>query len=207
MSSLNNEVELETHRIIFGAQDPPDARRRFEAEHGKCRYTPEAIKVAAALSPLVEIGADRGQWQRALVAQGATVVSYAPWAVPPNSYHKLPPQIAPVGTVLPGDETAIRQHQDKTLLLVYPPPDDMALRCLQEYRGDALVYVGEGRGGVNACDDFFDRLDAEWEVVTVMELDPFPQCFEKLFVLRRNRVQDKRGCASEGANDEAAGAA
>lgn len=47
------------------------------------------------------------------------------------------------------------------------------------------MYVGEGRGGVNASDEFFDGLDAEWEVTSVMELDPFPQCFERLYLLRR----------------------
>lgn len=74
-----------------------------------------------------------------------------------------------------------------SLLLVYPPPGDTAVRCLREYRGDGLAYVGEGRGGVNANDAFFDGLNAEWEVTNVVELDPFPQCFERLFLLRRRR--------------------
>lgn len=74
-----------------------------------------------------------------------------------------------------------------SLLLVYPPPGDMALRCLHEYRGDTLVYVGEGRGGANASDEFFDGLDAEWDVKNILDLDPFPQCFERLFLLRRRQ--------------------
>ena len=182
IASVNDEVELEMRRIVFGVQ--ADSRQQYEAEFGNCRYTPEAIKTICALSPLVEFRADRGHWQRELTAAGAAIVSYVPWKPHPHS-DALPPEM---GKVLPGDETAIRMHQDKTLLLVYPPPGDMSLRCLQEYRGDALVYVGEGRGGVNSCDDFFDRLDAEWEVVTTLDLDPFPRCFEKLFVLRRNRI-------------------
>ena len=52
MTVINNEVELATHRIIFGVADPPDARRRYEAEYGNCRYTQEAIRTVAALSPL-----------------------------------------------------------------------------------------------------------------------------------------------------------
>lgn len=56
---------------------------------------------------------------------------------------------------------------------------------MREYRGDALVYVGEGRGGANASDEFFDYLDAEWDVTKIVDVDPFPQCFEKLYVLRR----------------------
>lgn len=181
MASFNEEVELSTHRIIFGVTKPPDARRRYEAEHGNCRATPEAIRTVAALSPLVEIGASRGHWQRALSTAGATVVSFDKWVGGAN----LPAHMAPVGKVFPGDERAIRLHRDKTLLLVYPPPGDMALRCVGEYQGDVLVYVGEGRGGANGCDELFDVLDAEWEAVSVLKLDPFPQCFERLFVLRR----------------------
>lgn len=74
-----------------------------------------------------------------------------------------------------------------SLLLVYPAPGDGAVRCMKEYRGDALVYVGEGRGGANASDAFFDILDTEWDVVEIADLDPFPQCFERLYVLRRRK--------------------
>lgn len=185
MVSFNNDVELDTHRIIFGATDPPDARRQYEAKYGNCRYTPEAISAVAALSPVVEIEAGRGHWQRALTSAGATVVSFDKWA---GAFGPLPPHLAPVSKVLPGDENAIRMHRDKTLLLVYPQPGDTALRCLQEYKGGVMVYVGEGRGGANADDEFFDGLDAEWEVTTVLELDPFQQCFEKLFVLHRKKL-------------------
>lgn len=187
MAVFNNEVELATHRIIFGVADPPDARRRYEAEHGNCRHTPEAIRMVAALSPLVELEAGRGHWQRALSAAGATVVSFDRW-VGGISGSDVPPEVAPVGKVLPGDERALHLHRDKALLLVYPAPGDMALRCLREFRGDTFVYVGEGRGGANASDEFFDGLDAEWEATSVLELDPFPQCFERLFVLRRKTL-------------------
>lgn len=56
------------------------------------------------------------------------------------------------------------------------------------YEGDCFVYVGEGRSGINANDAFFDKLDAEWEPTDILELDPFPQCFERLYVLRRKPV-------------------
>jgi hypothetical protein len=40
----------------------------------------------------------------------------------------------------------------------------MAQRCLGMYTGARLVYVGEGRGGVNAAAAFFDALERDWEV-------------------------------------------
>eukprot|EP00050_Salpingoeca_kvevrii_P017483 m.65594 g.65594 ORF g.65594 m.65594 type:complete len:70 (+) comp7578_c0_seq7:883-1092(+) len=60
-------------------------------------------------------------------------------------------------------------------------------RCLERYRGDTLIYVGEGRGGVNANDAFFDELERSWICTKVVKLDPFPQCFERLFVLQRRK--------------------
>lgn len=184
MRAIAEEVHIATQRIIYGVHDPPDARRRYEAEYGCCRPTPEALQVVSALSPLVEICAGKGHWQRALSSVGAIVVSYDNTTNP----HPYSGDLAPVGFVLRGEEHALRLHRDKKLLLVYPPAGDLALRCVQEYQGDQFVYVGEGRSGMNANEEFFDKLDAEWEPTTILELDPFPQCFERLYVLRRKRV-------------------
>lgn len=116
MASFNDEVELATHRIIYGVADPPDARRVFEAEHGNCRYTPDAIRAVSALSPLIEIGAGRGHWQRALSEAGATVVAFDKWATSPGGGGGvgMTAGMPQVGTVLPGDEHALRLHRDKT---------------------------------------------------------------------------------------------
>lgn len=90
-------------------------------------------------------------------------------------------------------------HALNSLLLVYPAPGDTALRGMREYRGDALVYVGEGRGGANASDEFFDCLDAEWDVTNIVDLDPFPQCFERLYVLRRRKQEGVASSPNEAA--------
>lgn len=206
MASFNDEVELSTHRIIYGGINPPDARRKYEAEYGNCRYTPKAIETIKELSPLVEINAGTGHWQRALSSAGVTVVAFDRWAANKD----VPPSMSPVGDVLPGDERSIRQHRDKTLLLVYPPPGETASRCLREYQGDVFVYVGEGRGGANANDGFFDTLDAEWEATKILKLKPFAQCFERLFVMRRKPQPDPSALSeesrseSEGGEDETA---
>jgi len=88
---------------------------------------------------------------------------------------------------------------NRSLLLVYPPCGDMAVKVLREYQGDTLIYIGEGRGGVNANADFFDVLEnrikfkkrkgdqerGEWNLVHSEYLIPFPGGFEKMFVFRR----------------------
>ena len=92
---------------------------------------------------------------------------------------------------------AIRKWETRgrVLLLVYPPPGPMAIESVQAYvdvyaeGNDTVVYVGEGRGGANANDEFFDYFcsDGAWVVENVMAVKPSPggKGYEKLFVLRR----------------------
>eukprot|EP00955_Chlamydomonas_euryale_P060617 357773-Chlamydomonas_euryale.AAC.3 len=84
---------------------------------------------------------------------------------------------------LPLRACCLHRHRRRTLLLVYPGPDDMALNALKAYSGRHahmavsnvcwcspcmcptifprrhLLYVGESRGGINANDAFFDLLE------------------------------------------------
>lgn len=186
MRSISEDVQLNTQQIIYDIKDPPDARRQYETKFGHCRATPEAIRLVSSYSPLVQVCAGKGHWQRALTLAGATVVAYDNRAR--TTSHPYSGNPTSVGNVLRGEEGALRLHRDKTLLLVHPPAGDSALRCLHMYEGDCFVYVGEGRSGINANDAFFDKLDAEWEPTDILELDPFPQCFERLYVLRRKPV-------------------
>lgn len=186
MKSTFEEVERTTQKILYGVTDPPDARRRYEAEFGPCKCTPKAIETLLPLSPLVQVGAGRGHWEHDLTCAGADVVAYEDSGV-----LRALSGVGLVGRILPGGEDELKHHADKTLLLVYPPPGETALRWVEAYEGDDMVYVGEGRDGLNACDEFFDKLDEEWEVTTIMDLDPFPQCYERLYVLRRKTASLK----------------
>lgn len=44
-------------------------------------------------------------------------------------------------------------------------PEPWAAAALNAYRGDLVIYAGEGPGGCCADDDFFDQLDTRWEPV------------------------------------------
>lgn len=178
---LQREVARDTSTLLWGKGVQPGAREAYVAEHGCTRATPKAVAACVARSPLVEVGAGAGHWARAIRASGADVVAY-------DNAASLPvPSQAPVTEVRRGDERALQRHADRTLLLVYPE-GDLAPRCLAAHRGDRLVYVGEGRGGVNAPPAFFDALEREWDLeacLTERDLDPFPGGHERLFALRR----------------------
>jgi hypothetical protein len=85
------------------------------------------------------------------------------------------------------------ESRGRALLLVYPSPGDMAFETLEAYTQYAtrpvLVYVGEGRGGANANDAFFDYLlGGGWTLVKTMSVTPSPgnKGFEKVFILERS---------------------
>jgi hypothetical protein len=90
------------------------------------------------------------------------------------------------GVVHVGGVEQIHIHSERVLFLCYPPEGTMAYDCLQSYKhGEYFVYVGEGRQGVNGSNEFFNMLETEWEIIEMDVLDPFPQCFERLYIFKR----------------------
>lgn len=81
----------------------------------------------------------------------------------------------------------------RVLLLVYPPPGGMAVNAAHIYvesspeLNDTIVYVGEGRGGSNADDIFFDFMEeGDWILEQSAPVHSFgDKGYEKLFVFRR----------------------
>ena len=101
-------------------------------------------------------------------------------------------------------EATVKQWQcrGRVLVLVYPPAgSDMALEAARAYdeipitttseskvrNSKILVYVGEGRGGANANDAFFDYLEQNgWILERILPVKAFgSKGYEQLFVLRK----------------------
>lgn len=108
---------------------------------------------------------------------------------------------------------AVQNSRGRVLLLVYPPPGPMAFETVQSYlnsspgysgsyQNDTVVYVGEGRGGANANDEFFDLIlggdntiqhnegstkKGHWVLEKVMNVHTCPggKGYEKMFVFQR----------------------
>jgi len=109
-----------------------------------------------------------------------------------------------------------KNARGRVLLLVYPPPGPMALETVEAYvnaspgyrgsqQNDTVIYVGEGRGGANANDAFFDYLlgcngatqennddtkKSGWVLEKVMNVNKSPggKGYEKMFIFRRSEV-------------------
>ena len=49
--------------------------------------------------------------------------------------------------------------------MLAPFDTSFASDCLKNYKGNDLIYIGEGSGGCTGDEQFFELLDAEWDGV------------------------------------------
>lgn len=112
---------------------------------------------------VVEVGAGSGYWAWQLAQAGVNVVAYEPNDPADNTFVKV---AEPYHPLLRDDASAAVHHPDRALFLSWPNYDQpWATQALAAYRGDLLIYAGEGEGGCCADDAFFELLDAEWSEV------------------------------------------
>ena len=180
---------LAAPRELWPALDLEERRRELASLF--CWGVPNerALEVLAAHAPLVECGAGMGYWAALLRARGVDVLAFD--AAPPdkstNEYHRFPR--APWTSVEAEDSAvAARRHSDRTLFLCWPPFDDdrSSYAVLRAYRGDKLVFVGEGATGSVR---FHRELALNWSPEEEVKLPNWPRLRDTLTVYRRNRVR------------------
>jgi hypothetical protein len=112
---------------------------------------------------VVEIGAGSGYWAWQLAQAGVPVAAYDPH--PPGPENKFVTHRT-YHPVLAGDHTAAANHPDRALMLCWPAyGDPYAKQALHAYRGDLLIYIGEGPGGCCADDRFHSILERDFEEI------------------------------------------
>mmetsp|Transcript_12630 Transcript_12630/g.18111 ORF Transcript_12630/g.18111 Transcript_12630/m.18111 type:complete len:391 (+) Transcript_12630:271-1443(+) len=174
---------------------------------------------------IVEVGAGNGQWARAINdfhnlqrKQDKPSGKAFDLVLAFDNMQELPlsPKIYHQRTVPAKqyfyDKVKLASHIDavkgfasrgRVLMLVYPSPGSMALETVKAYiessdQNDTVVYVGEGIGGANADEEFFNYFlgktgdnpkEADWVLLKVMEVrrSPGGKGYEKMFVFQRKR--------------------
>lgn len=144
---------------------------------------PHTLAFVAALSDrgLVEVGAGSGYWAWQLSQLGVDVVAYdyKPPHLVPNHYHSptrgswAGPRVEPTlresiffDVQQLEAVAAVDRHPDRTLFLCWPPyATSMAVKALRAYRGDRVIYIGEGSWGCTGCAEFHAVLESEWDEI------------------------------------------
>ncbi len=125
----------------------------------------------------VEMGAGMGYYAWQLAQSGVDILCYdiaPPSIVTDNHYHSprtgryedfSGETVQTYHPVLQGTPDLLQRHADRSLFLCWPPMSDMATQCLEHYRGNKLVYIGESDGGCTADEAFFEVLEKDWTAI------------------------------------------
>lgn len=70
LEETKQEISVRSQHILYGTQVPGE-RERYLKQYGCVRWTEDALRQIATFSPLIEIGAGAGHWQKALTAAGS----------------------------------------------------------------------------------------------------------------------------------------
>ena len=178
---------------LVQALDLPARRRELVGRFAWAIPGPAALATIAAAGPVVEVGAGTGYWAGLLRDRGADVVATDPAAGGGTAYHPAGPlwtDVEPVDGV-----AAVRRHQDRTLLLCWPPPEDDAASwsVLRAYRADVLLYVGEGIDGPAGTARFHRELALNWTVTDEVAIPTWPGLRDRLTVFGVTRSAGRTG--------------
>lgn len=123
----------------------------------------EWLKTVVDGKSVVEVGAGTGYWAWQLAQVGVDVAGFDAKPGEENTFcgsrqfHR----------VERGGPEAAAEFADRALFLCWPPyATSMAADVLAAYRGDLLIYAGEGVGGCCGDDDFHELVGKEWEEVS-----------------------------------------
>lgn len=144
--------------------------------------SPEAIQAIAALGPeIVEMGAGTGYWAWLLGQAGCRVQAFERETGQPPRWVELQK----------GGPEVLARSQAQTLLLCWPPlQEPFALECLRAFRGERVVYIGEGKDGCTADEAFHVELDALWQLEQSLNIPQWPGSQDQVFIYRRKRESE-----------------
>jgi len=176
-TKINNPFWEEVQHLFHGKDHFELAYEQMKERENFCRRfawaipDPESLVfVAKYLGPYaVEMGAGNGYWAWLLRQLGTHVEAYDKYPPDNPEEHKNDYFLFMERTWHPVREAGpeiLRFHAHHSLFLCWPPfRDSMAFDCLQAYRGERLVYIGEEEEGCTANNKFFSLLYREWEEV------------------------------------------
>lgn len=165
--SWGSELEVGRFKYDWRPGDPPILDRPELVHMYSWSITdPESVKFVARhqRNGLVDPMAGTGYWAYVLASANVDVVCYDHSLPETNDWHKDKDPWVDIEQL---DATlAVVKHPDRTLLLSWPPyQSPIGVETINAYKGDRIIYIGEGGGGCTGSDEMYQVLDEEWEAV------------------------------------------
>jgi hypothetical protein len=163
-----------------------DTRESLTRKYGFAIPTQEALDFIAFWSPIVEIGAGTGYWAHLLQQMEVDITAYDKFSGHGQDRYGFGPVWM---NVLKGNSAVAKIHPDRTLLLCWPDYQSrFASDCLRNYRGNRLIYIGEGKGGCTGNDLFHDKIKEEWRLIKNIRLPTWPGIRDDLKAYERKEL-------------------
>lgn len=151
-----------------------DSREKFRVGVSWHVPTQFLIDLMKKHSPLVSVGSGFAYTESLAIEQGVDII---PTDLSPNVNNKWCREgkffceVEEIDAVF-----AVNKYQDRNVFMAWPPYDtsmayDVAFTMLP---GQCLIYIGEGYGGCNGDDQFFDYLENHFEEIDRLTI---PQWF------------------------------
>jgi hypothetical protein len=81
---------------------------------------------------------------------------------------------------------AVQKYNTNIIMMSWPPCDDpLAFDVLSIFKGNKLIFVGEGKGGCTANSDFFQLLDKNWTLVKEIDIPKWAGIHDRLYLYER----------------------
>jgi hypothetical protein len=175
---------------LAGIRKNQELRLRVVERFGYAVLTRETVQRLIPYGPFIEVGAGTGYWSYELRKAGcvsiATDLHTSETTGEPEVEYSFRGSSCYVNVIAMPAEDAVKQHPDKTLLMVWP---DWGLNwagdALKLYTGTTLVYVGEGRGGRTGDDALQQELEQNWKEKDRIQIPRFPFFHDAVVVYRK----------------------
>lgn len=159
------------------------ARKELRAFYSWAIPTDEAIEEIAKLGAVVEIGAGTGYWASLINEAGGRIKAFdiAPPSRDKNSYcssHLF-------FEVEKGGTEVLENFSEASLFLCWPPRNQMALKSLETFTGEKVIYIGERWGGWTADHEFERKLILEFTQIGEIEIPCWPGSYDDLSIWQR----------------------
>lgn len=174
---------VDTSLDLNSWSDEWQRRDHFRRLYSFAVPTPEAIAAIVKFvgeRRLLEAGAGSGLWARLLADAGVDVT-----AVDNHAWSKSDVPHGKFYAVAQADAVEEAAGDYGALMLCWPDyATSMAADCLKRFRGDRVVYIGEGSGGCTGDDCFHEQL-RKWHEEEEVVIPQWPGLYDYLVLYRR----------------------
>lgn len=164
-------------------------RQKFVTDYSWAVPTQKAIQEIKNFTDgqtILEVGSGLGLWAKLLQDEGINII---PTNIPISDKEKYfnvgkkpftkIEYLSHLESIQSYPETAI-------LMLSWPPCDDiMAYELLKRFKGSKLIFIGEGKYGCTAEDNFFDLLENTYVLYKTVEIPRWRNIYDDLFLYIR----------------------